>query len=92
MNVIENLVSTTRITELSRPRFSKNMVLVGLKIQTWVKHNRALITQNAVLIFQITLKLDFILNLGLFFCDSSFKKFKQTIKDMKSKLISFKIH
>ena len=43
------------ITELSRPGFSKTLVLVlnqVLKIQNWVQHNKTLIAQNPVLIFQ----------------------------------------
>ena len=39
---------------------------LGFKIQNWVKHNKTLITQNTVFIFQIYAKNSvFILNLGL---------------------------
>ena len=42
-------------TELFRPGFSKTLVLVKSRVQkyNWVKHNRTLITQNPVSLFQI---------------------------------------
>ena len=50
-----NCILNSKSQNFVDPRFSITLVLVksrGLKIQTWVKHNRTSITQTQALIFQ----------------------------------------
>ena len=60
-------LTKARITKLSRPGLAtpQSQLNLGFKIQTWVKHNKTLITQKPVWIFQIYPKtIGFLLNLG----------------------------